>query len=66
MWSKYRFRCLSLIFFLQKYCSYDLTLPCSLYKAELVANRVSDVDRMVEKGFAKWFKRHVSHYTLCL
>jgi hypothetical protein len=37
-----------------------------LYKAELQEQGARDVDTMVEKGFAKWFKCHVSQYTFCL
>jgi hypothetical protein len=35
---------------------------CSLYKADLLQQgaRPNDVDRMAERGFAKWFKCHVS------
>ena len=68
IWSKYLLDVLGISFCLiSKFSnySYDLALPCSLYRDDLVQQGALDVDKMVEQGFAKWFRCHVSQYTLC-
>ena len=60
----FEFMFLSFLLF-SNYC-YDYTLPYRLYRAELQEQGARDVERMVEKGFAKWFKCHVSQYIFCL
>ena len=68
IWSKYLLYVLGISFCLiSKFSnySYDLALPCSLYRDDLVQQGALDVDKMVEQGFAKWFRCHGSQYTSC-
>ena len=42
--------------------SYEWSFPYSLYRNELVQQGAhpNEVDRIVEQGFAMWFRSHVS------